>query len=106
MNLDNEPEVTITPLTGKERIARITMFTLGACFISFVVTIGSCTTHSNSYDPARLREQLVIDKERTAAIERLTDKGVHPITTRCAIEGWSKKKPDVVCMAAINTQTK
>ena len=107
-------------LTGQQSIERLITYAVAICFIALVLTIGSCTAHSNSYDPKRLKEEaavkeqevkiqherLMFEKERSAAIERLVDKGVNPIAARCAIEGWDKKATDVVCVSAVNAKGK
>jgi len=114
MNLDDEkPE----QLTGQQRIERIITYMIGTCIVAFFVTVGSCTMHSNSFDPARLKEeasvkeaeaklsaqQLLHKKEQLATLERLINQGINPIAARCAVEGWDKNKPDVVCVSAVNS---
>jgi len=116
MNLDDEKPKTVQ-LTGQQRIERIVTYVIGSCFVAFVVTIGSCTAHSNSIDPDRLKEEavikeaevklsaqrLILEKEQLMTLERLINQGINPIAARCAVEGWDKNKPDVVCVSAVNS---
>ena len=116
MNLDDEP-TTPTPLTGQQRIERIITYMIGTCIVTLFLTVGSCTMHSNSIDPARLKEEatikeaeaklsaqrLLLEKEQLKTLERLINQGINPIAARCAVEGWDKNRPDVVCVSAVNS---
>lgn len=58
----------------------------------FFLLVASCTMHSNSVEPetiaasAKLQEaRSLVVKERISAIERLVDKGIHPVLARCSI---------------------
>ncbi len=58
----------------------------------FFLLVASCTMHSNSIEPetiaamAKLEEaRSLVVKERISAIERLVDKGVHPVLARCSL---------------------
>ena len=65
----------------------------------FFLLVTTCTMHSNAYEPDVIKaqaeevraaavlekERLSIVKERLAAVERLVDKGIHPVVARCSV---------------------
>lgn len=102
----------------EERLARFfgKLAFAALCFI--VLTIGSCTMHSNTFDGERERaeaEQMKVQHEnrkvqaeeaevkavaqskKTEAIKDLIEKGYNPVGVRCAIEGWSSQADREAC---------
>jgi hypothetical protein len=65
----------------------------------FFLLVTTCTMQSNAYEPDVIKaqaeevrasavlqkERLAIVKERLAAVERLVDKGIHPVIARCSV---------------------
>lgn len=58
----------------------------------FFLLTATCGMQSNAFEPDVIRakaelekERLTIVKERLAAVERLVDKGIHPVIARCSI---------------------
>jgi len=89
------------------------MFTLGRWAIwcgtgtigLFFLLVVSCTMYSNSVEPDVIKaqaeqvranvglekERLSILRERLAAVERLVDKGIHPVVARCSVTATFRK---------------
>ncbi len=71
----------------------------------FFLLVVSCTMHSNAYEPDVInaqaeevraeailqKERLAIIRERLAAVERLVDKGIHPVVARCSVTSSFQK---------------
>jgi hypothetical protein len=105
-----------------KRIVNKGMWLAFATIITIMLMMTTCTMHSNTYDPARLREEAAIKQaetelatreleakklgiqnegEKTKAIERLVRSGVNPVAARCAIMGKSwKGNEDIACIIA------
>ncbi len=91
-----------------------------------ILAMTSCTMHSNTLDPARLREEVaikkveaeitrtqievereetIIKKERLKTFERLVKLGGNPIAIRCGLSGWSShRNGDTTCVVAAAQQ--
>lgn len=93
-------------------------------FCILLLTFGSCTMHSNTYDGVRLAGEAEIERtlteraiaestahkeqklaeteanrEETLAIERLIGSGVNPVAARCAVKGWSTHDREACVLA-------
>ncbi len=85
-----------------------------------ILAMTGCTMHSNTLDPARLREEVaikkveaemtraqievereetIVKKERLKTFERLVALGGNPIAIRCGLSGWSAAG-DTACVVA------
>jgi hypothetical protein len=116
--LDNKIEVT--PDDWK-KLANRGMWMGSVLIFSTIMLMTTCTMHSNTYDPERLREEAAIRQveaeierikvevdreairarqEATKAIERLIAKGVNPVAARCGIKGWSLNTEEMPCIIA------
>lgn len=113
----------MTPNDVKEIANKAIYFGFGA-IVLIVLSMTTCTMHSNTYDPERLREEAEIKKveveiERTKidiqraelakeqaelnTIERLVKLGVNPIAARCGVHGWQSDRnnnDDTACIIA------
>lgn len=100
--------------TAEERFNKLIVYAIATVISIIVLTLGSCTMHSNTYDEVRLHEEGIAyvvkveaeaavtrmeiesDAARTESIKSLIDSGISPIAARCAVEGW--KKDEQTCM--------
>lgn len=75
-----------------------------AIAVVFLLTVGSCTMHSNTFDKDRILANAELERanaasieasskaelEQIKAIEALIQGGVDPIAARCAVMGWDR----------------
>lgn len=100
-----------------KKIANKAMYLGFGTLLIIFLSMTTCTMHSNSYDPDRIREQTAlktaeVDVERAKLankekelkiIERLVALGVNPIAARCGVHGWNTDRngnPDTACVIA------
>lgn len=120
---DLDSKIEVTPDDWK-KITNRGMWMVFALVFGTVLLMTTCTMHSNTYDPARLREeaairqveaeiertrveverqQLAIQTERLKTLERLVKLGVNPVAARCGIMGGSLKN-NTACIVAAGQQ--
>jgi len=107
--LTDKPKKEVTPDDMKSMVNRGMWLGTGTV-VMIVLLMTTCTMHSNTYDPARLKEevafkQVEVEIERAKVdlqkqellkkehelkiIERLVTLGINPVAARCGVYGWS-----------------
>lgn len=118
--IDNDKPKKEKPVMSDEEgfMNRIVYWVAGTLMF-VVLSMTTCTMHSNTYDPDRLREEAKIEqvkvelerykaetirqtneisKARLESLEKMVANGVNPIAAGCAIMGF--KNDDVGCIVA------
>lgn len=113
----------MTPADVKKIANKAIYFGFGA-IVLIVLSMTTCTMHSNTYDPERLREEaemkkveveierakidihraeLTKEQAELKTLERLVKLGVNPIAARCGVYGWQSDRngnDDTACIIA------
>lgn len=95
-------EVTkpIIEMSEQERVIRFVAKIVAGVIVLFILSVTSCTMHSNTYDAERLAEEAKIEqieadkaklrseveKQRITAMEKLIAEGKNPVAVRCAFQ--------------------
>lgn len=92
---------------SEERLLRQLMYTIGTVVIVLFLTVGSCTMHSNAYEPEveaehteQIKADTALEEARLKALKALIDSGVNPLAARCAVKGWKGETAGNLCERA------
>ena len=99
-------------IKGEEQVLSLGRWAIwcgtGVIGLFFLLTT-TCTMHSNAYEADVInaqavltKERLLITKERLAAVERLVDKGIHPVVARCSITTSFKSEKCATIVPKLN----
>lgn len=109
--------------SNEEKLLNRLMFVAAGVLAIIFLSMTTCTMHSNTYDPQRLKEEAVslqseyamqtaISKhkletiklaeqakiEKIKTMERMIKDGANPVAAACAVHGWNND--DIACIVA------